>query len=326
MTTTVDDVEQRLRAALDQTIPLLLAGQRSTAASSEMDRAAEAIAPNLEPDELDASRLSTRRRTMLTAAVLLLLAGTGGLIATQDNPGTPATTNSPASTEPTATTQPAETALQTVLDLLPGATWVGITMTPDALALSAFDTAGRRVWFSYAESLERLVQGDAGTKMCAMTPSAMAVAVGCDTAGEHQHRDLGLPVFTEDGLTAAASALLPLLRGGTDGILGDLVTSHAFTVDKIEADQMLAQALDDESAKVNVDAGVVSKLPIGVPLPFTAPDGSSVISRRPLGVLYRVRTGPATDVANVIQTIPALLGLASSGDGPPMTTLPTEQP
>lgn len=329
MTTTVDDVEQRLRVALDATIPLLLVRPQS---AGQAGPATAERGPLLEPVELVVDQRSPLRRTMLTAAVLLLLAGTGGLIAIQGGPNDTGTTDS--SIEPTAATQPHDPGLREVLDRLPGDSWVAVAVQPGAQQLDAYDTAGRRVWFSYVTSPEDLVPGDLdddGSKVVRDENVGDGVVtncfldrvdrVACNTS------DHGLPAISEEDLASAGSKMLPLLREGNDGLLGDLVNSTTSPVDGVEAEQLLAQALGDESVSVMITPGVVTDLQIGVPLSLTAPDGSSVVSVVDrFGLLYRVRTGADIDVTKVLQTIPRLLGMASDGSAPPMTTLPLEQP
>ena len=331
MTTTVDDIEQRLRVALDATIPTLLAG-RGAADSSDLE-GSDGLLPTLEPDEHAADRRSPLRRTMLTAAVLLLIAGTGGLIATQREPDNPAATTS-SSTQGTATTQPADTPLQSVLDLLPGDSWVAIAVQPDARQFDAYDTAGRRVWFSYVASPDDIVLSDLDdddTKIVRdeIVGDGVAVNCGADSADRVpcNTAEQGQPALTAEDLATAGLKVLPLLRAGNDGMLGDLVNLTSFTVDQIQAEELLARSLGDEAVSVRIVPGVVTNLPIGVPLLFAAPDGSSVVSVvDAFGLLYRVRTGEDIDVTDVLEAIPALLGLASSGSAPPTTTLPPEQP
>lgn len=272
------------------------------------------------------------RRTwpLAAAAASIVLAGTAGLVWVSQNDA-----ESPAAS---GATQPVEGApdgstYQQVLDVLPGDDWVALAVSPDARQLSAYDSAGRRAWFSYVESPADIAPTDLdddGTRIVKDETFGDGVAFNCflDTADRLlcNTTEQGLPALGDAQIEAAASELLPLLREGNQGRLADLIDRSAASVDKVALEDSLARSLGDAAVWLTIDPGVVTTLEVGTPVQVSAPDGSTVTSVvDSSGLLYRVRTGPEVNAADVLQAIPTLLEASANAEPTPSTTLPPQQ-
>jgi len=281
------------------------------------------------------SRISERRgrRTwpLAAAAASVVLAGTAGLVWISQ-----ANTESPAASEDVQPVegQPDQSVYQQVLDLLPGDDWVALAVSPDATELSAYDSAGRRAWFSYVESPDDIAPTDLdddGTRIVKDENVGDGVAFNCFRDAVDRlycnTTDQGLPALDDAQIETAAAKLLPLLREGTQGPLADLIDAAAVSVDKVALEESLARSLNDAAVWLSIDPGVITTLEVGTPLQLSAPDGSNVVSVvDSSGLLYRIRTGPEVDAVDVLQAIPTLLEASADAEPTPTTTLPPQQP
>jgi hypothetical protein len=292
----------------------------------------EAILTGTNPVRLSSIGDRRQRRTwpLTAAAAAVVLAGAAGLVWVDQSD-----TESPAASD---ATQPVEgspdgSTYQQVLDLLPGDDWVAVAVSPDGQQLSAFDAAGRRAWFSYVESPDSIAPTDLdddGTGIAKDETVGDGVAFNCflDTVDRLfcNTTEQGLPALDDTQIETAASELLPLLREGNQGPLAELIDRSAASVDKVVLEDSLARSLGDDSVWLTIDPGVVTTLEVGTPLQLSAPDGSTVTSVvDSSGLLYRIRTGPAVNAADVLQAIPTLLEVSANAEPTPVTTLPPQQ-
>ena len=293
----------------------------------------EAILTGTSPVRLSSIAERRQRRTwpLAAAAASVVLAGTAGLVWVSQT-----STESPAASEAVQPVegQPDQSVYQQVLDLLPGDDWVALAVSPDATQLSAYDSAGRRAWFSYVESPDDIAPTDLdddGTRIAKDDNAGDGVAFNCflDTVDRLycNTTDQGLPALGDTQIETAAAGLLPLLREGAQGPLAELIDPAAVSVDKVALEESLARSLNDAAVWLTIDPGVITTLEVGTPLLLSAPDGSNVVSVVDgSGLLYRIRTGPEVDAADVLQAIPALLDASAGAEPTPVTTLPPQQP